>query len=105
MKVALRWLRSIAASCVKLGRFAAAPPLAFQNDGVNVAAVVRLVAMDGAAVVVATLVGIGGDIEIVDHQGAGGFEPHPDEGGEIEHRMVVAGGGEEGQRVVGGGLR
>src|SRR5216683_2093218 len=104
MKVALRWLRSIAASSVKLGRFAAAAPLAFQNDGVNVAAVVRLVAMDGAAVAVEALVGIGVDIEIVDHQDAGVFEPHPDEAGEIEHRMAVAGGGKEEHRVVGVGL-
>src|SRR6266851_10295595 len=104
MKVALRWLRSIAASSVKLGRFAAAPPLGFQNDGVNVAAVVRLVAMDGAAVAVAALVGIGVDIEIVDHQDAGVFEPHPDEAGEIEHRMAVADGGKEEYRVVRVGL-
>src|SRR5882724_1305223 len=87
--------------CVKLGRFTPASPSSFQNDGVNVAAVVRLLAMHGAAVAVEALVGIGIDAEIVDHQDAGVFEPHPDEAGEIEHGVSFARGGKEEHRVVG----
>src|SRR5262245_56467901 len=77
------------------------PRSTFQNDGMNVAAVIRLVAMDRAAVAIEALVGIGVDAEIVDHQDAGVFEPHPDEAGEVEHRVSLARGGKEEHRVVG----
>jgi len=38
--------------------------------------------------------------EIVDHQHAGIFPPHPDEAREIEHGMAVALAGQEEQRVL-----
>jgi len=46
--------------------------------------------VDRAAVAVEALVGIGVDADIVDHQHAGIFQPHPDEAGEVEHRMTRA---------------
>ena len=41
---------------------------------------------------------------IVDHQDAGGFQPHPDEAGEVEHRMSGAHRRDEEHGVVGVGL-
>src|SRR5579859_634521 len=56
----------------------------------DVPAIIRLLAMHGAAVTEAALVGIGVDAEIIDHQDAGLFQPHADESGEIEHCMSIA---------------
>src|SRR6266481_2230238 len=61
-----------------------------QRDRMNVPAVVRLAPMHRAAVAVAALVGIGIDADVVDHQDAGVFQPHPDESRKVEHRMVLA---------------
>src|SRR5947209_17246743 len=66
---------------------ASAPLPALQHDRVHVPAIVRLAAMHRAAVAVEALVGIGVDADIVDHQYPGIFQPHPDESGEIEHRV------------------
>src|SRR5579871_432277 len=54
------------------------------------AAVVRLLAVNGAAIAIEALVRISVDAEIVDHQDAGISQPRPDEAGEIEHRVSVA---------------
>ena len=70
----------------------------------NVPAVVRLLAMHRAAVAVKALVGIGVDADVVDHEHAGSFEPHPDEAGEVEHRMALARRGNEEQPVLRIGL-
>src|SRR6266404_9978308 len=75
-----------------------------QHDGMNVAAVVRLAPMHRAAIAVAALVGIGIDADVVDHQDAGVFEPHPDKTGEIEHRMALARRGNEEHRILRIGL-
>src|SRR5271156_5890703 len=64
--------------------------LALKNYGVNVAAIVRFLAMHGAAVAEKAFVGIGVDAGVVDHEHAGIFEPPADETGEIEHRMPFA---------------
>src|SRR5215468_9184368 len=87
--------------CVRLRRSLRGMPSAFQDYGMNVAAIVRLVAMHRAAVAVETRVGVGVDTEIVDHQHAGIFQPHADEAGEIEHRVAIALCGNEEHRVIG----
>src|SRR6476469_6823784 len=66
-----------------------------QCNRMNVPAVIRLFAVHRAAVAKKTLVGIGIDADIVDHQDAGVFEPHPDQSRKVEHRMVLALGGNE----------
>src|SRR5580692_8127742 len=63
---------------------------AFKNYGVNVAAVVGFLAMQGTAVTEKTLIRISVDASVVDHQHAGMFEPAADEAGEIEHRVPFA---------------
>src|SRR5690242_15218270 len=60
--------------------------------------------MHGPAVAVAALIRIGIDAEIVDHDNAGVFQPHPDEAWKIEHRMAVALARKEEQCVVGIGV-
>src|SRR5215470_10847100 len=64
--------------------------LGLQRDRVDVAAVVRLLAVHGAAIAVAARVGIGVDAEIIDHEHAGILQPQADEAGEVEHRMSLA---------------
>src|SRR6266478_4122288 len=71
-----------------------------QHDGMNVTAVVRLAPMHRAAVAVAALVGISIDADVVDHQDAGIFQPHPDESRKVEHRMALALRGSEKHRVL-----
>src|SRR5947209_6623910 len=66
-----------------------------QHDGMHVPSVIRLLAMHRAAVAVEALVGIGVDADVVDHQDAGAFQPHPDKAAEVEHRMAVARRGNE----------
>src|SRR3954452_23625811 len=61
-----------------------------QRNRVDVAAVVRLLAMNRAAIAEEALVGIGVETEIVDHQNAGGFQSLPDQSGEIEHGVAFA---------------
>src|SRR5438445_7949786 len=75
-----------------------------QHDRMNVTAVVRLAPMHRAAGAVAALVGIGINADVVDHQDAGVFEPHPDESGKIEHRMAVALRGNEERGILRIGL-
>ena len=70
----------------------------------NVAAVIRLLAMHGAAVAEKAFVGIGVDTGIVDHEHAGIFKPPADQPGEIEQRMAIARRGQEVNGVVGIGL-
>ncbi len=70
----------------------------------HVAAVVRLLAMHRTAVAEEELVGIGVDADVVDHQHAGVFQPHPDETGQIEHRMAAAFAGLEEPRILGVGV-
>src|SRR5882724_13468159 len=81
------------------------PTSRLQRDRMNVPAVVRLAPMHRAAVAVAALVGIGIDADVVDHQDAGVFEPHPDKTGEIEHRMALALRGNEKHRILRIGLQ
>jgi len=57
---------------------------AFKNYGVNVAAVIRFLAMHGAAVAEKAFVGIGVDAGVVDHEHAGIFESPADKAGEID---------------------
>src|SRR5258707_15598633 len=71
-----------------------------EHNRMNVPAVIRLLPVHRAPVAIKTLVGIGIDAGVVDHQHAGIFEPGPDEAGEIEHRMALAAGGNEEQRVL-----
>src|ERR1700687_3817046 len=73
----------------------------FQREGMNIPPVIGLFAMHRASVAVKTLVGIGIDAGVVDHQHAGVFQPHPDETGEIEHCMALARGGNEKHRMLG----
>src|SRR5260370_38599865 len=75
-----------------------------QHDRMNVAAVVRLAPMHRAPVAIKTLVGIGIDADVVDHQDPGIFEPHPDQSRKIEHRMALARRGNEEHRVLRIGL-
>src|SRR5579862_9128787 len=79
-------------------------PLAFQNYGVNVAAVVGLLAMHRTAVAEKTLVGIGVDPGVIDEKHAGVFQPLADIAGQIEHGMAVARSGYEIARVLRVGL-
>src|SRR5579863_6410607 len=74
--------------------------LSFQNNGVNVAAVVRLLAMHRASVAETARIGIGVDADVVDDEHAGIFEPLADEAGEVDHRMAFARGGKEEQGVL-----
>ncbi len=60
--------------------------------------------MHRAAVAEKALVGIGVRADIVDHQHARVFEPHPDETGEIEHRVTLARRRKEEQRIFRIGL-
>src|ERR1700722_1921150 len=76
------------------------PLRGFQRNRVHVPAVVRFLAMHRATVAVKTLVGIGIDADVVDHQHARILQPHPDKAGEIEHRMACAFSGDEEQRVL-----
>src|SRR6185437_5619379 len=76
-------------------------PSAFQNNGVNVAAVVGLFAVHRTTVAEEARVGIGVDTDIVDDEDAGIFQPAADEAGKIEHGVSLAGGGHEEQRVFG----
>src|SRR6266478_6792655 len=78
---------------------------AFQRDRVNMTAIVRLAQVRRAAVAVEALVGIGIDADVVDHQHAGVFEPHPDEAGQIEHRVALARRGNEEQGIFRIGLK
>src|ERR1700731_1929436 len=55
---------------------------AFQHDRMNVAAIIRLLAMHRATVAEEALIGIGIDADVVDDGYPGVFQPHPDEAGE-----------------------
>src|SRR5712671_1515855 len=75
-----------------------------EHDGMNVAAVIRLLPVHRAEVAIKTLVGIGIDADVVDHQDAGVFEPHPDQSHKVEHRMSLTLGGNEKHGVLRIGL-
>src|ERR1700744_6200457 len=73
--------------------------LTFKNYGMNVAAVVRFLAMHGAAIAEKALVRVSVDAGIVDQQHAGIFEPPADKACEVEHRVSLARGGQEVARI------
>src|SRR5438105_14825259 len=79
-------------------------PSRFQRNRVHMAAIIRLFAMHRAAVAVKALVGIGIGADVIDHQDAGVLEPHPDEAGEVEHRMALARRWQEEHGIVGLGV-
>src|SRR6266481_52281 len=61
-----------------------------EHNRMNVPAVIRLLPVHRAPVAIKTLVGIGIDADVVDHQHAGVFQPHPDQSRKVEHRMALA---------------
>jgi len=67
-------------------------------------AVIALLAMQRAAVAVKTIVGIGVDVKIVDHQHAGTFQPQPNKAGKVEHGVSIAARRQEERRMAGIGI-
>src|SRR3954468_24306979 len=67
------------------------PPLSRQRDRVDVAAIIRLAAMSGAAVTEeARRVRVGAEPQVLDAFDFSAFDPRPDVAGQIEHGVVFS---------------